>query len=94
MRRVARRARSEQQKHDRDEHQRAGPRLPVPVFVRRDRVGEDLHGERRDRLRQAGREEAVVERREEQRRRFAGDARQRQHDAGDDAGQRRGQDDA
>ena len=93
-RRVARRASSEQTSTMTDEHQRAGPRLPVPVVVRRDRVGEDLHRQRRDRLHEGGAEEPVVERGEEQRRRLPGDARERQHDARDDPGQRRRQHDA
>ena len=61
---------------DRHQNQRAGPRLAMPVFVRGNRVGEDLHGQRRDRLRYVRAEEPVVERREEQRRRLAGDARE------------------
>ena len=39
--------------HQRDEHERPGPGLAVPVVVGRDRVGEDLHRQRRDRLVQA-----------------------------------------
>ena len=38
--RVARRASSEHVEHDRDEHERAGPRLPMPVFIRTGRVGD------------------------------------------------------
>ena len=56
--------------------------------IGRDRVRVHLHGQRRDRLIEARREEPVVERREEQRRRFARDARERQQDARHDAGQR------
>ena len=91
-RREAREQRAEE--HDRHQHERAGPRLAVPVLVGRNRVGVDLHGQRRrSAASELRREEAVVERREEQRRRLAGDARQREHDAGDDARQRRRQHD-
>ena len=48
---VTMRASSEQIEHDGDQHQRAGPRLPVPVLVRRNGVGVDLDRQRRDRLR-------------------------------------------
>ena len=65
----------------------------MPVFVGRDGVGEDLDGERRDGLRHARAEVAVVERCEERRRGFAGHTRQRQHDTGDDAGRSRRQHD-
>ena len=93
-RRVARRASTRTEQDERDEDQRAGPGLTVPVLVGRDGVGEDLNGERRDRLVEPRREEPVVERGEQQRRGLAGDARQRQQDAGDDAGRRGRQHDA
>ena len=93
IRAVAMRARSEQVSTIATSDERAGPGLAVPVFVGRDRVRVDLHGERRDRLAELGREVRIVERREQQRRRFAGDACQREQDAGDNARQRRRQDD-
>ncbi len=57
----------------------------MPIGVRRNGVGEHLHGQRRDRLREFGGEESVVERCKEQRRRLAGDAREREQHTGDDA---------
>ena len=53
------------------EDQRAGPGLAVPVVVGRDRVGEDLQGQRRDRLLQVVVPEVVAQGGEEQRRRLA-----------------------
>ena len=65
----------------------------MPVLIGRNRVAEHLHGQRRDRLRQLRGEKPVIERREQQRRRFARNARERQHDAGDNAGKGGRQDD-
>ena len=79
--------------HHRDQHERRGPRLPVPVVVGRDGVRVDLQRQRGDGLVQALVPEAIAERREEQRRRLAGDPGDRHHHAGDDAGPRGGQDD-
>src|SRR5262245_29834317 len=59
--------------HQADEYERAGPRLAVPVVVGRDRVREDLQGQRRDRLVEPLVPEAVAEGREEQRRRLSRD---------------------
>ena len=66
----------------------------MPVLVRRDGVREDLNGQRCDRLCDVRRPEAIVERGEEQRRGLARDARERDEDAGKNAGQRRRNDDA
>ncbi len=71
------------------QHQRASPRKAVPLGVRGNRIREDLHREGRDRLCDVGGPEAVVQRGEQERRGFAGDARQRQQDAGQDSRQRR-----
>src|SRR5579872_312739 len=73
---------------ERDEDQRARPGEPVPVVVGADRIIEDLKGQRGDRLRDRCGPELVAEGREEQRCRFARDARQRHEHAGHDAGAR------
>src|SRR5215510_9266653 len=77
-----------------DQHERPRPRLAVPVVIGRDRVRKDLERQRRDRLVESVVPEAISERREEQRRRLAGDARDSHHDARDDPGTRRRQDHA
>src|ERR1700730_12356863 len=74
--------------NDRDQHERAGPRLPVPLIVCVDRVGEDLERERRDRLTYRCRPELVAECREEKRRRFAGDSCHRDQRPGNNTGER------
>src|SRR5256712_10255781 len=66
-----------------DQHQRAGPRLAVPVVEGRDRVREDLERERGDRLIEALVPEAVAEGPEEQRRRLARPPGHGHHDAPD-----------
>src|SRR5215470_117868 len=81
-------------KHQADENERAGPRLAMPVVVRRDCIREDLQGQRRDRLIEPLVPEAVAEGREEQRRRLSGYPRDGDHRAGDDAGARGRQYDA
>src|SRR2546422_9461427 len=50
-----------------DQHQRAGPRLAVPVVVWGDRIGEDLERQRGDRLIEKLGPETVAESREKQR---------------------------
>src|SRR3989449_8820683 len=50
-----------------DQHQRAGPRLAVPVVEGGDRVGEDLERQRGDRLIEKLGPETVAESREKQR---------------------------
>src|SRR5438105_3496115 len=71
-----------------DEDQRSGPRLGVPVVVWADGIVEDLERQRRDGLPDGGGPEVVAERREQERRRLAGDARDGDERAGDDAPQR------
>src|SRR5664280_3812547 len=56
---------------DGDEHEGSRPGLPMPVFVGRDRVGENLNGQRSDRLIEPRREKPVVERSEKKRRRLS-----------------------
>src|SRR5450759_587813 len=74
--------------NDRDQYERPGPRLPVPLVVWADRVIEDLERERRDRLTQRCRPELIAERSEEKRRRLAGDSCHRNQRSGHDAGER------
>src|SRR5207237_6905887 len=62
--------------HEHEEHEGGRPRLAVPVLVGRDRIREDHDGEGGRRLQPAGAPEAVAERREEERRRLAGDPRE------------------
>src|SRR5674476_721243 len=71
--------------HEGDEHEGARPRLRVPVVVRADGVGEDLQRKRGDRLRQLRGPELIPQGGEEERRRFAGDARHGDEHTGDDA---------
>ncbi len=65
-------------------HEGARPRLGVPVVKRRDRVRVHLHRQRGDRLHQPLMPKAVVERGKQQRRGFAGDAGDGQHEPGDE----------
>src|SRR4051794_33356766 len=58
-----------------DEDERARPGLRMPFVVRADRVDEHLERQRRDGLRQLGREELIAECREQQWRRLPSDAR-------------------
>src|ERR1700745_2787416 len=81
-------------KYQADEHERSRPGLAVPVVVWRDRVREDLQRQRRDRLIESLMPEPVAESREQQGRRLPRDARDRDHDAGDDPRARGPQDDA
>ena len=76
-----------------NQDQRAGPGLAMPVVVGRNGVGENLQRQRGDRFGQIVIPKAVAEGGEEQRRGFAGDARQRQQHAGDDALRRGAHDD-
>src|ERR1700687_6236521 len=71
-------------KHNED--QRARPRLPVPLVVRRNGVGENLQRERRGRLVGPQIPELVAECREQQRRGFARDPGKGQHDPSNHSG--------
>src|SRR6266849_3636887 len=75
-------------KNDRDQHKRAGPRLPVPFVVCVDRVGKDLERERRDRLTHRCRPELVAKRREEKWRRLTGNSCHRDQRTRNDTGKR------
>src|SRR5450759_1319034 len=61
-------------KNNRDQHERACPRLSVPLIVRADRVSEDLEWERRDRFAQRCGPELIAECSEEKRSGLAGDS--------------------
>src|SRR5437868_8188314 len=63
-------------KNARDEHQRAGPGLTMPVVIGRNRIGENLQRERRDWLAKAVIPKPIAERREKKRCRFAAHARE------------------
>ena len=78
---------------EQEQDQRARPGLPVPVVVGRNGVVENLQRQRGDGVGQFVRPEAVAEGGEQQRRGFAGHARQREQDAGDDAFERGAHDD-
>src|SRR5258708_16536423 len=65
------------QEHEDEQDERRGPRLIVPLFVRRYRKREDLDGKRRHRLVEARRPESIVESGEQERRRFPPPPRQR-----------------
>ena len=60
----------------------------MPILVGGNGVEVDLDGQGRDWMSHVGRPETIVESGKEQRRGFAGNARERQQDAGDDARQR------
>src|SRR5512138_1402398 len=75
-----------------DEDERASPGQRVLLVVRADREGEDLQWQRGDRLAQRHGPELVAQHGEQQRCGFPGDARHRNERAGDDAGQRRAED--
>ena len=63
------------------DEQRAGPGEPLPVLVGAERELEDDDRQARHRRVEVGREELVVERGEQQRRRLAADARDGQQHA-------------
>ena len=77
-----------------DQDQRRGPGVPVPLLVGAGRVGEHRERQRRHRLVQLEAQILAAERGEEERRRLAGDAGDREQAPGDDAGQRGAHDDA
>src|SRR5437868_12865249 len=72
-------------KNARDEHQRAGPGLTMPVVIRSDCIGKNLQWERRDWLAKVVIPKAIAERREKKRRRFAAHAGQCEQNSGDDS---------
>src|SRR5512140_1121783 len=74
---------------ERDEDERSGPSEGMPCVIGTYRVGEDLQGKGGDRLFQRERPELIAERGEQQRCRLAGDARDGDQRAGDDARARR-----
>src|SRR5882724_745386 len=79
--------------HEQKQDQRARPRLPVPVVVRRDRVGKNLQRHRGDGFGQIVRPKTVAQGGEQQRRGFARDARECEQDAGDNSLERGADDD-
>src|SRR5512145_714868 len=70
-----------------DQHDRARPRLVVPVLVRRDRVGEHLERDGGDRLVEPRLPELVPQRGEQQRRRLPDDPRHGEEDSRHHPGQ-------
>ena len=75
-----------EREHGEGDDQRAGPGQLLPILVGRERELEDDDRQARHRRVEVGAPELVVERGEQQRRGFAGDAGDRQQDAGDHAG--------
>src|SRR4051812_46675215 len=71
--------------HERNEHQRSGPRLPMPIVVRADRVREDLQGKRCNWFREVRRPELIPEGRKQERRSFSCDASNGDEHTSDDA---------
>src|SRR5438270_9800073 len=72
-------------KNARDEHQRAGPSLAMPVVIGRDCIGKNLQWERCDRLAETVIPKSIAKSRKEKRRRLAAHARKREQNPGDDS---------
>src|SRR5437868_13900722 len=72
-------------KNARDEHQRAGPSLTMPVVIGRDRIGKNLQWKRSDRLAKVVIPKPVAESSKKKGRCFAAYAGQREQNSGDDS---------
>src|SRR5271154_3372062 len=71
--------------HEQEQHERARPRLTMPVVVRRNGVSKNLQRHRGDGFGQFVRPMFVAERGEKKRRGFARHARERKQNAGDNS---------
>src|SRR4029077_18845796 len=71
-------------KNSGDEHERAGPSLPMPIIVGRDCIGKNLQWERSDGLAEAVIPKTIAESSEKKRSRFAAYASKGEQNPGDD----------
>src|SRR5690349_711304 len=68
-----------------EKNEAGDPRLSMPVFIGRNGMAENHHGQRRGRLLPAWAPELITQRSKEKGSRLSGNPRQVQHDTGDDA---------